>query len=111
MAYNEFARFYDRVEGDTPAAFSQWILGRLDQYAAAVKSVLELGCGTGGVLEVLPREWCGSLTHVAFYARGRGASNDREVNRNSGVDAIKHHRLDHSEFCNRPADLRVDHHA
>lgn len=76
MAYSEFARFYDRVEGDAPAGFSRWILGRLDEYAATVRSVLELGCGTGAVLEALPSEWAkvgvDSSSDMLEQARSKG---------------------------------------
>lgn len=55
--YRDFARFYDRVEGNAPQVFSRWILDRVTAHHAQVGSVLELGCGTGSVLQALPRDW------------------------------------------------------
>lgn len=57
MAYHNFAQFYDRVEADAPHAFSRWILDRVNAQQAQIASVLELGCGTGAVLQALPRDW------------------------------------------------------
>ena len=55
--YRDFARFYDRVEADAPHTFARWIRDRVEAHHAPVASVLELGCGTGAVLQALPRGW------------------------------------------------------
>ncbi len=48
-AYQEFAPFYDAVNGE-PAERSRRILDYIGEFRPATKSVLELGCGTGAVL-------------------------------------------------------------
>ena len=48
-AYQEFAPFYDAVNGE-PAERSRQILDYIARYRPASTSVLELGCGTGAVL-------------------------------------------------------------
>ncbi len=55
--YRDFARFYDRVEANAPDVFSLWIVDRVRAHHAQVASVLELGCGTGSVIDALPRDW------------------------------------------------------
>lgn len=55
--YDVFAQFYDRAEGDSPAGFASWIRNRVAAHGRDVASILELGCGTGAVLEALPAEW------------------------------------------------------
>jgi SAM-dependent methyltransferase len=48
-AYEEFARFYDAVNGD-PVERSRQILENFGRYLPQASSVLELGCGTGAIL-------------------------------------------------------------
>jgi SAM-dependent methyltransferase len=48
-AYEEFARFYDAVNGE-PDARSRQILDYIDRYRPETAAVLELGCGTGAIL-------------------------------------------------------------
>jgi SAM-dependent methyltransferase len=48
-AYEEFAPFYDAVNGE-PAARSRQILDYIARFRPESASVLELGCGTGAVL-------------------------------------------------------------
>lgn len=55
--YDVFAKYYDRVEGDSPERFARWITEKARQYGAEPQSLLELGCGTGGVLAALPADW------------------------------------------------------
>jgi len=55
--YGDFARFYDRVQADAPHTCASWILDRVNAHQARVASVLELGCGTGAVLQALPGDW------------------------------------------------------
>jgi len=55
--YAGFARFYDRVQGTTPVSFARWIVKEVDRLGVPVASILELGSGTGAVLENLPNSW------------------------------------------------------
>lgn len=55
--YTDFARFYDVVQGGTPELFAGWIQRRVADLDHPVGAVLELGCGTGAVLELLPAAW------------------------------------------------------
>jgi SAM-dependent methyltransferase len=48
-AYQEFAPFYDGVNGD-PVGRIRQILGDIERYRPGATSVLELGCGTGAIL-------------------------------------------------------------
>jgi len=49
VAYAEFARFYDEVNGE-PVARSRQILDDIDRHLPDAATVLELGCGTGAIL-------------------------------------------------------------
>jgi len=50
--YDELALFYDRIMGDASPR-SRRILDALDRFGPSPESLLELGCGTGSVLEGL----------------------------------------------------------
>lgn len=79
--YSEFARFYDRVEVDAPRASARWILERVDAHQASVASVLELGCGTGAVLQALPDAWrkTGVDSSPEMLAQARAKSLDATI--------------------------------
>ena len=55
-SYDRIAKFYDDVIGRSfePAFFLKDLINK---YSSNVTSVLELGCGTGGILEVLSRDY------------------------------------------------------
>lgn len=55
--YSDFAPFYDVVQGGAAEAFAGWIERRVEEAGVVPGSLLELGCGTGAVLELLPAEW------------------------------------------------------
>jgi len=55
--YSGFARFYDVLQGGTPEPFAAWIERRAAELGREVESILELGCGTGAVLDLLPAAW------------------------------------------------------
>lgn len=55
--YSDFAPFYDVVQGGAAEAFAGWIERHAGESGPARRSVLELGCGTGAVLERLPANW------------------------------------------------------
>jgi len=55
--YSEFAPFYDVVQSGAAEAFAGWVERRAGESGLSPASVLELGCGTGAVLELLPAEW------------------------------------------------------
>ncbi|QHC02018.1 methyltransferase domain-containing protein [Epidermidibacterium keratini] len=57
LMYDVFAKYYDRAEGDSPAGFAAWVIDKARQYGDEPRSLLELGCGTGGVLAELPKAW------------------------------------------------------
>jgi SAM-dependent methyltransferase len=50
--YEHFARFYDRAMDD-PAPRGARVLGSIERYRPDAASVLELGCGTGSILDQL----------------------------------------------------------
>lgn len=55
--YEQFARFYDRAEGDAPVRFAEWVLATVASLPLTVRGALELGVGTGAVLERMPSTW------------------------------------------------------
>lgn len=55
--YSDFAPFYDDIQGGAAEAFAGWIERRVGEAGVVPGSLLELGCGTGAVLELLPAEW------------------------------------------------------
>jgi len=55
--YSDFAPFYDVVQGGAAESFAGWIERRVGEAGVVPGSLLELGCGTGAVLELLPAEW------------------------------------------------------
>lgn len=55
--YTHLARFYDLLQGATPGAFARRIVKEADRVGIDTKSILELGSGTGAVLEYLPKDW------------------------------------------------------
>jgi SAM-dependent methyltransferase len=50
--YAAFSRFYDRIVGDRSEEIGR-VLGYIEQYRPTAASLLELGCGTGALLEGL----------------------------------------------------------
>ncbi len=50
--YAAFSRFYDRIVGDRAEEVAR-VLGYIEQYRPSATSLLELGCGTGALLEGL----------------------------------------------------------
>jgi SAM-dependent methyltransferase len=58
-AYERFSRFYDAVMDD-PAPRAQQVVDWVNKYLPDASSLLELGCGTGSILERL--KWVPSLT-------------------------------------------------
>jgi SAM-dependent methyltransferase len=50
--YEHFARFYDRAMDD-PAPRAARVLGAIERHRPGATSVLELGCGTGSILDHL----------------------------------------------------------
>jgi SAM-dependent methyltransferase len=50
--YAAFSRFYDRIVGDRSEEIGR-VLGYIEQYRPTATSLLELGCGTGALLEGL----------------------------------------------------------
>lgn len=77
--YTDFAPFYDVVQGGVAEAFAGWIERRAGESNLEVGSVLELGCGTGAVLELLPSDW----TKVGIDV----SPEMLEIARTKGVDA------------------------
>ena len=55
--YDVFAKYYDAAEGGMPANFAAWIVKKSRHHGEDPQSLLELGCGTGGVLAALPAQW------------------------------------------------------
>jgi SAM-dependent methyltransferase len=54
--YADWAPFYDSMQGDRSEAVA-YARRLMEKHHAAPRSVLELGCGTGTVLEQLPRRY------------------------------------------------------
>ncbi len=52
MSYDKFYRFYDRVMGDRSEA-ATYIRSLTNRYSPQAKTVLEIACGTGGILGIL----------------------------------------------------------
>ena len=77
--YSDFAPFYDVVQGGAAEAFAGWIERHAGESGPARRSVLELGCGTGAVLERLPANW----TKVGVDV----SPEMLEIAREKGVDA------------------------
>jgi SAM-dependent methyltransferase len=50
--YAAFSRFYDRIVGDRSEEIGR-VLGYVEKYRPSATSLLELGCGTGALLEGL----------------------------------------------------------
>jgi SAM-dependent methyltransferase len=50
--YAAFSRFYDRIVGDRSEEIGR-VLGYIEKYRPSATSLLELGCGTGALLEGL----------------------------------------------------------
>jgi SAM-dependent methyltransferase len=53
--YDNFARFYDQVMGDRTSAIER-VRRYIERYRPSASSLLELGCGTGALLQGLARE-------------------------------------------------------
>jgi SAM-dependent methyltransferase len=53
--YAAFSRFYDRIVGDRSDEVAR-VLAYIGKYRPSATSLLELGCGTGALLEGLARE-------------------------------------------------------
>jgi SAM-dependent methyltransferase len=52
-AYGRFARFYDAAMDD-PGPRADRVVGWIEQYLPGAGSLLELGCGTGSILDRMP---------------------------------------------------------
>ena len=52
MSYDKFSRFYDRIMGDRSEAV-KYIAGLIERHRPEAKTVLEIACGTGGILGIL----------------------------------------------------------
>jgi SAM-dependent methyltransferase len=48
-SYSKFSKFYDRVMGDRAAA-ANYIRGLIERHHPNAKTILEIACGTGGLL-------------------------------------------------------------
>lgn len=55
-SYDVIAQFYDSVVTD-PAKKALWLEQLIRKYDPSAKNVLELACGTGGILEVLVKDY------------------------------------------------------